>query len=257
MPFLGAETLYEYARMFRIVYLKGHVGSGKTSAAFRLGGELVERGYVRYLFSNVQSVWGDNPEDMQFREQVFANGQKQLCVDAVLILDEGGLFLKHARQAERFATYLRKLNIIVLVPSVSRPSSILTTVTVQRVFNARVVGLPFWFYKMTVNDGNIKETERFVWKNPEEIWGVFDTAGMPSDASELEDYVTKWTETAQKSRGYKPKSQTSVDLSWLGQSTSNSDGVMEAIESLAQDVLEGQAETLERIPLLEPKRRKK
>lgn len=252
MPILNGEVLLETIMNERIVWLSGRVRSGKTSLAYRIAHDLVVSGKVRYIFSNVKSVWNDDPEHMVLRDGRF--------VDAVIILDEGGLFLKSSRQADRFMSFLGKLNVVVMIASRAKPSTKLTMLSIQRLFNAAIIGLPFWFYKMTLLDGSVKETDRFIWKNPSEVWGVFDSYGFPSDANVLADYLRAWTDAAAKKTGYttltENENKAGQDLSWAGSATFNGFGIMDAIESLSEDVLEGSRLTDERLSLLGDGKRK-
>lgn len=200
MPFYNANNLLYYARNYRVAYLGGRFGGGKTSLCFRMAWELVRMFKFRYILSNVKSVWNDDPEKVVLREGKF--------VDAIIILDEGGEFLDAAPEAKKWLYALRKINVILLIPSVIEPSRLLRRLTITRVMNGYTMGLPLWAYQIDLKVGSaITEKDRFVWTNPSEIFGIYDTVGMPTDADELLEYIRQWTAQAAKASGYEKTSE--------------------------------------------------
>lgn len=197
MGLVMADNIINYARNYRVVYLGGRYGGGKTAFAFRLAHELVTKYKYRYLLSNVASVWNTPAEAVQLRDGVYA--------DAVMILDEGGMFLDNASEAKSWLAYLRKLNIILLVPSVLPPSTLMRRLSVQRTFNANSIGIPAWLYGLRLDAGIVKQEDKFLWWKPSEIFGIYDTVGMPADASELLAFLKVWTDQAKKQLGYQSR----------------------------------------------------
>jgi hypothetical protein len=212
MPLHSFNAVLHYIKMYRVAHIDGRYGGGKTSFAFRCAYELLTRGGYRYLFSNVASVWNDNPDEIVMRDGRY--------VDAVVVLDEGGLFLKTGRDVEKFLVFLRKLNITLLLPSVQRPASALCRLQVQRMSNLNVLGLPLWSYVGRLSSGDQNERSNFYWRNPKEIYGIYDTLGVPTDdtlvyladgsdaksimaAGSLEGYMNEWVKQLAQSTGYK------------------------------------------------------
>jgi hypothetical protein len=212
MPLHSFNAVLHYIKMYRVAHIDGRYGGGKTSFAFRAAYELLTRGGYRYLFSNVASVWNDNPELVLMRDGRY--------VDAVVVLDEGGLFLKTGRDVEKFLVFLRKLNITLLLPSVQRPASALCRLQIQRMSNLNVIGLPLWAYVGRLSSGDQNERSNFYWRSPKEIYGIYDTLGVPTDdtlvymedpadpksitaAGSLEGYMNEWVKKLAESTGYK------------------------------------------------------
>lgn len=211
MPLFNVTATMHYLTMYRVCHIDGRYGGGKTASAFRFGYEMVKKGFARYLISNVASVWNDNPDDIVMREGRY--------VDAVVILDEGGLFLKTGRDADKFLAYLRKLNITLLMPSVDPPAQKLRKLSIQRTMNLHVLGLPLWVYTTELNYGSQSEKVNWIWRRPKEIYGIYDTLGVPSDdtmvylrdpadprsiemARPLDDYMQKWVKNIAERSGY-------------------------------------------------------
>lgn len=197
MPLVNAAGVLGLMKTFRVVHVAGRFGGGKTAVAFRLAYELYQQGFVRHIVSNVQSVWGDDPASIVLRDGIAA--------DTAVILDEGGMFLDYGYDAKQWLAYLRKLNIVLIIPSVIPPAHKLKFMQVKRVFNAETVGLPMWVYRVDLTDGVTKEKDFFYWLRPSEIYGIYDTQGFPSDDAGLSEYVKRWTAQAAAHLGYETK----------------------------------------------------
>lgn len=197
MSLFNASTMMGYVRTYRVVWINGRYGGGKTSLAFRIAHELVEKSGYRYIISNVKSVWNENPADVVLRAGKW--------VDAVIVLDEAGLFLENSFDAKKFLAFLRKLNIILIAPSVMPPSTKMRFLSIQRTMNLNLLGLPAWMYTTNLTYGNIRENGWFVWWHPSEIYGVYDTNGFPDDDAGVGEYVQKWITQAANKEGYEAK----------------------------------------------------
>lgn len=238
---LGAESTLGYLQTYRIVHVGGRYGGGKTALAFKLAGELLDRGFSRYLVSNVRSVWEDTPADVVLRDGSYA--------DAVVVLDEGGLFLKSSFDAEKFLAFLRKLNIVLIIPSVLPPSSRVRMLSIQRTMNLQTVGLPLWLYTTTLYYGHVKENSKFWWWRPSEIYGIYDTLGFPSDDAGLGSWVERWTSDAAKKSGYKEKSP-SGGFSVVASPSGGELSVVEALGRVVETLDESAGEFSQAISLL-------
>lgn len=193
MALLAADLFLTNLVNFRSCTLRGRTGGGKTALAFRLAYELVEKRGFRYIFSNCASVWNDRPDDM-----VMQNG----TIDAVFVLDEAGLFLKSNADAEKYMAFMRKLNIVMIFPSVQRVPASIRFLNAQRVMNWQTVGLPMWQYKMSLDNGDSVDHSTFYWWNPSEIYGIYDTKGFPVSDNGLAARLSSWTKQAMKEAGY-------------------------------------------------------
>lgn len=194
MPFINSDPFMTAVRQFRLLYIDGRYGGGKTALAFRIGYELVMTYKYRYLLSNTLSVFNDDPAKVYLREGVEAN--------AVLVLDEGGEFLSKRSEVEQWLSYNRKIDTIMLIPSFLPPSRDVRILTVQRIFNANILGIPAWFYRWEIDKGSVTDGGVFCWWRPFEIFGVYDTRGMPSDANKLLEKVKSWVAQAARTLSY-------------------------------------------------------
>jgi len=189
---LRAQPLLHMLNQFRLAWIMGGYGAGKTLVSYALAFDLFKTGRYRYLIANSNSVWTDNPEDVVLRDGCF--------VDAIVILDEAGLFLRMNRDADKFMLGLRKLNITILCPSVLPPSSRIKFLQVQRTLNMQAFGLPFWLYQWRLNLGTNKEKDNFIVANPHHYFGIYDTLDYPVDDLYISDWLDYWMSKARETR---------------------------------------------------------
>lgn len=193
MPLLAMSVFFGNIQTFRICHIRSRYGSGKTALATRLGYELHERGIVRYICGNYPSPWFTPFNEVEVRD-----GQADVC----LILDEGGSFMQSKFKALKYIQFMRKLNVILLLPSVLAPSSVVSFFKVKRVMNLGIAGIPCWVYSSRLMDGEEIQYETFYWWNPQEIFGSYDTGAFVVDDAGAEDWLNKWTLQAAAQRGY-------------------------------------------------------
>jgi hypothetical protein len=185
---INAYNVLANLKAWRVLWLDGHQGGGKTSLAFRLAYELLIQGEVKYLTSNIPNVWNTKPEYIPMNEQV---------LNTACIIDEGGFTIKTKNEADQYMTALRKLNVYLIVPSRRAPASDVCAFRIQRVIDLRTVGINAWFYNYQIKDGFQKDNGWFIWWNPSEIYGIYDTDKFPiTDGGigyALEDAIEKIT----------------------------------------------------------------
>jgi len=203
MPFIGGDNLLSYMETYRILWIWGRYGGGKTSLGYRIAYHLLQTGRFRYMFSNVKCVWNDDPEKVVYRDRQY--------VDAVFVLDEGGTFIKDVVDLDQYTAFLRKMNIALIIPSIEPPPRGAQKLKVQMVFDWTTIGIPLWQYSMMLNFGEVKVKDRFFWYKPSEIWGVYDTNGVPLDDAGLAVYLARWTKNLQRMHGYAKNVQVAAD----------------------------------------------
>lgn len=200
MPLYNTQNFMHLLSGWRLCWLGGKLGGGKTSFAFRLAYDLMLQHGYRYLFSNCHSVWNDEPSEAVLRPN--ERGIPQF-LDAVFILDEAGQFMGTASEAKEWTAFLRKLNVIVILASNASPHSSVKFLTVQRTLNMVKFGLPFWLYRWTLESMMIEEQGVFLWRNPSEIFGIYDTDAFPDEATELGNFLKEKINEAATNAGYR------------------------------------------------------
>lgn len=174
-------TLLTLAQGYRIVVIEGRFGGGKTALAYRLAVEMLKTGNFRYLLGNTPCVACDDVDDVVWR---LPDGL--VSVDAVGVVDEAGGFIKRTKDVEQFLQALRKLNVLLFFPSVFPVPSMLRKISVRRLMDWTVVGVPLWVYEWRLYDGlRVEQSDKFFWWFPHEIFGFYDTLAMPYDFEAL------------------------------------------------------------------------
>lgn len=157
----------------RILYLRGSFGTGKTALAFQIAHDLIKDFGFTNVISNVSSVWTEHLPVPLDRGRL----------NSVLILDEAGLFMKKQDDLEDFLAFLRKLNIVVIMPSVM-PAFKLPYVITSKRLGTDLFGRPLYEYRMGY--------ERYSFtKRVHHIYGIYDTLQMVTSAHEIGAFITQ------------------------------------------------------------------
>lgn len=165
MPLINAGSLLGLAESYRLIWIGGRFGGHKTSFTYYLARNWLERGYR--LVTNNRCVWADNLDEVQLLSE------KSHHLQAVVILDEGGLQFKASRQVEAMCAYAAKMDCIYLIPSFFPPTRSAQVLSIQPVFSFLSVGIPLVVYRWRITLGQFRDSSWFAWWNPSEIYGVY------------------------------------------------------------------------------------
>lgn len=178
---LGAGRFLDLVDAYRLVYIAGRFGGGKTSLAFKIAEFYLQRGYR--LLSNVRSVWNDT----DFPEGRF--GERR----CVVILDEGGQFVRDNSDLRALAAYVRKMDLVMIIPSFFEPPRAFQVLRVWPWFGFRHVRVPVVVYRYRLGWwAGFKESGWFVWVWPNEIFGVYSTLDPADDR--VYDVLAGWSQ---------------------------------------------------------------
>jgi hypothetical protein len=195
----GHNLMMRMINDYRVVYIGGRYAGNKTSLAFRLAHELLKSGKYRYIVSNIHSVWNQPLDKVELR-----NGQ---WADTVVILDEAGEFMRTKAQADEWISYLRKLRIVLLLPSARKPTADVMSLRIVRTMDWSVIGIPLCNFRVRLSTDEYDEKFSFKWWNPSEIYGIYDTEGYPAnDAPALLEWMKDVTKQASIKLGYNTSS---------------------------------------------------
>ncbi|MEO1286507.1 MAG: hypothetical protein AAFV93_01965 [Chloroflexota bacterium] len=181
MPLRNHTLIMQMIKNYRLIHIDGRYASGKTALTFRLAEELLRHHGFRYLYSNVSSVWNDDPN------KFVLNNYDTL--DAVLVLDEAGTFLSSKKDWEQWTAALRKLNVVLIAPSVEALPARKNILVIERESNYQTLGAPVWRYVCYQETRRKTYKYTFDWVNPSEIFGVYSTSEYPTDAKKLSQVI--------------------------------------------------------------------
>lgn len=217
---------------YRLVWILGRFGGGKTSLAYKIAEFYGNQGYR--LLSNNYSIWADDWKDVSL--------DKNNHLHAVVIWDEGGQYFTDARQIKQIAAYANKMDVIHLIPSYFPPCRAAQVVTIQPQFNLKSAGIPLIVYKWRVRLGGFQDEGNFYWLNPKEIYGVYSRQDPGDTAGELVEYLTKKTEEYRSAYGRERTNNVFEVEESSSQFQVFSDGVeafQEGVDSLAKTLSKG------------------
>ena len=175
MPLYGGVFLHTL-RAYRIAWIGGRYGGGKSSLAVRLAIEFLERGWAQHAIGNFPCVVFESWRDM---------GELRDCF---IVLDEAGAWMKE-RDFEDTVAFLRKRNLFLVLSSVLPPPIRARALNVQRTINFQTIGIDLWKYEMSLSYMNVQERASLWWWRPKEIWGLYDTADVATNSRGIVQYV--------------------------------------------------------------------
>jgi hypothetical protein len=170
MPLSGEQALQTF-RGQRNLWIGGRYGSYKTACSVRLAIEFMERGWSDHLICNFPCVAATDPSRLGDLRKVF------------IILDEGGAgnWLTERTFGDVVA-FMRKRDLYLCVPSYSTPPLKARALNMQMVFDGHASMLDFVVYQMSLDNMNVHERNRLIWRKASEIYGLYDTNHIASDS---------------------------------------------------------------------------
>lgn len=204
MGLIGAGPFLAAVQNYRLCWISGRFGGGKTSLAFYIAGTVwAAKGYR--IITNSKSIWADD-----FKELDFVDRDGHL--KAVVLLDEGGLEFKASRQVEQIAAYARKMDCIYILPSFWPPVKRAQVLTCQPVFSFMAIGVPLIVYKWTVSLGSFKDGGTFFWLNPSEVYGIYSSQDPGDVAEDIVVYLADKAEAYRRLHGRTGKRLSEMDV---------------------------------------------
>lgn len=181
MPLVGGGTVLQMIKAYRLIWISGRFGGGKTSLAFEIARNYAEDGYK--IVTNSKSIWAENIQDHGIDE----NGH----LNSVVILDEGGIVFKRNTQAEQIAAYANKMDIIFLIPSFWPPARKFRVLELQPIWNLTGIGIPYIQYQWRVSVGGFKDEGSFGWLFPQNIYGVYSRQDPGGKTDQIVDFLIR------------------------------------------------------------------
>ncbi len=194
MGLIGAAQFLRTVESYRLLWIAGKFGGGKTSLAFYMSEPWLKRGYR--LITNGKCVWADRLDTMEF---VDADGH----LKAIVVLDEGGLEFKASSQVETIAAYAAKMDVIYLLPSFWPPVRRAQVVTAQPLFSFHTIGIPLIVYRWDVQLKGFKDGGYFYWWKPQEIYGIYSRQDPGEIASDIVEFLAQKSEAYRRLHGRK------------------------------------------------------
>lgn len=237
--FIGGDLFWNMFLAYRVCWIMGRFGAGKTSLAVIMAARLMAEKRIEKAVSNIP---------MSFSTTIDTSSYVPLK-NAGIVLDEAWIYVDSRSSSMDYGAFIRKFEIFLLLPSVFPIHPRLSFFYVQRIFNGYTVGLPIWVYRWNINNRGIKDSGTFAILNPAAVFGHYPTDFVPGDdggiskamllTSQVEGFLG--TRTQQQRKG-KNKKDVSMDEEYQTEDY----GLENTIESL-EDSTYSMEETREEI----------
>jgi len=168
-PYIIGDEFMNSVAKIRTLYISGFLGGGKTMLAYFLAAYAMAHGWVDKIVSNIPSPLSVTAEDI---ESINNSG---------VILDEAWQFMSERSEAVPYGAALRKLGVLLLMPSVFPPSAVLSAFSCQRFINGYTFGVPVWGYNYFMNYKSFRDKGTFWFVNPHLMAGWYDTEAYPAE----------------------------------------------------------------------------
>ena len=187
--FLGADEFFYNLLAYRIVWIRGRLGGGKTLLSVALAQEIIRKGFAQGVIANF-------PTSLPIHNwrKLHEDGKPRGVRGSVVIFDEAGLFIDRRtfmRNDRGIGALLRKLDCFLLLPSVTPPDARLSYFSVQRTLVNYLNGNWIFRWALAIPGAEV-ETGEFKLSSPEKYFGTYDTRYIPVDDGE---YARLWRAT--------------------------------------------------------------
>ncbi len=194
MGLWGGSNIVGLVQEYRLCWISGRFSGGKTSLAYRLAYEYLNRGYR--LISTNATVWADSLDHVGL---IYPDGPEAAPkLRTVVILDEGGLYFKASAQIEQVAAFAAKMDCIYLIPSFFPPVRAAQVVNIQPVWGLKSAGIPLIVYSWRVKLGAFDDRGFFVWWRPSEVYGVYSRQDPGAEPDEVVTWLIDQTDEYQR-----------------------------------------------------------
>jgi hypothetical protein len=176
---------FELLRQYRIAWLSGRFGAGKTAMAVAMAEYLASK-YGYRVYSNFPLVFNEFDTGIK--------GSKVL--HAVVILDEAGLEMvaRLNTLSDRMIAYTRKMDVIFLLPSFIPPGPRLRFLQFYPILNLTGAGIPMAVYGWRVNLAGFKGNGSFLVIRPERIYRMYNSFVAQERTEDLYNEIVKRVE---------------------------------------------------------------
>lgn len=177
--------MLNYVWLYRMVWITGRFGGGKTALGVAIARWLCDHSYARFIASNIRLNFGKeidviSPDALR---RIEASGP--VYQDTVILLDEAWQEVgkgESRKKVTAWLAFMRKGNNFLVMPSVLPLVADVSSLRVERTFNGLALGVPAWLYRWQLGDHR-KGGDRgwYVFRQPSSVFGLYDTKAIPSE----------------------------------------------------------------------------
>ena len=163
----GGSAFFAEYEASRVLCFTGSLGSGKSLMSHMIAEKYLKEGYK--LITNMASVWADDILEV--------HPDKKGQYHCIVILDEGGIYVRTAKTVQKIHTFARKLDTYLMFAGRKLPHEDLQEFTCALWFDfQKHFLLPLKVYKWEVWKSQGKRYSGYIWvTGMEKYYGVYST----------------------------------------------------------------------------------
>lgn len=204
--FIFSDGFFSSLSVYRLLWIRGRLGGGKTLLAVAVAEELQKRGITLGTIANIPTVLDTPP----WRELIpYPSGllAPRYMIGSCILFDEAWTILDNRRamsNSRAYGAFARKLESYWIFPSVIPIDKRASFFYVERLTRIKIpivqdiikligkiikplkpFGEELWIYKYGVNLGYTKDEGWFILANPTSYFGKYDTRYVPLDDGDI------------------------------------------------------------------------
>jgi len=254
--FIAAQVAFATLHGYRMVWLPGAFGNGKTLCAVGMYAQYFRpRGYR--LVSNLQTIWTES--DLQ-----------SVCIDVdgklkvFVLIDEGGQYFEDADDIKDVMRNPRKMDYVLCFASFMPPARLAQIFQIQPTWSYRSAGIPYIHYEWSAKVGHYKNKGHFGWWFFQEMFGTYSSSSPAGSPATIRRWLVEQNLEYRRRWGYDDEDE-ALDAQGRVGGKKGKDAVGEegttlirSLRNFSSDVafMEEEADALEAISARGSKRRK-
>ncbi|MBV6342272.1 hypothetical protein [Candidatus Magnetobacterium casense] len=155
----------------------------------KIAEDYLKKGYR--LVCNFRCAWADDLETVHLN--------KDGHLKAVVILDEGGRYVKTSAFLDAVVSYPGKMDLVLLITSVLPPAPMARRLSIKYAWSMFGFGVPCVVYRWALEGEH--EKGHFAWLFPSEIYGVYSRNDPGAGAQEITEYLIQREKDFEKFHG--------------------------------------------------------
>jgi hypothetical protein len=230
MPFMGAQVAFATLHGYRMVWLPGAFGNGKTLCAVGMFAQYFQpRGYR--LVSNLQTIWTE--QDI-WQVQLDDNGKLKVFI----LIDEGGQYFQDSDDIFEMLRNPRKMDYILCFASFHPPARAAQVFQVQPVWSYRSAGIPYIHYEWSAKIGHYKNKGNFGWYFFQEMFGTYSSLSPAGSPATIRKWLAIRNQEFREKFGYDDEDEALDTIERKGKRTPKEEGenLLRATRSLERNL---------------------
>lgn len=239
--FLFADNFFSMLSIYRLLWIRGRLGGGKTLLAVAIAEELERRKITLGTIANIPTLLKipDWRELIEYPSGILA---PRYMIGSCVLFDEAWTILDNRRSMgnpRAYGAFARKLESYWIFPSVIPIDKRASFFYVERAARIKipilsdilallgkvipplaVFGDELWIYKYGVNLGYTKDEGTFILANPSRYFGMYDTKYIPLDDGDISNI---WERTIYELTTGEPEQE-----QWWKEEYKDSEGIITA-----------------------------